>query len=359
MRDFEMLLSRPTFGLRQAERESELFPVLKDLTAWHQVRCEPYARVLRSLGWSAMPESVADLPWLPVGVFKSHSLVSVPPSDVFRTITSSGTTGQTVSRIALDRVTAERQTAALARIMTTALGPDRLPMLVLDAKAVARGQHGFAARTAGILGMMTFGRAHTFALRDDLTIDTAAVTDFHERYGRQPFLMFGFTFIAWRHFLKELAPKGLDLSCGILVHSGGWKKLEEEAVSNVEFKRIWREHTGLNHIRNFYGMVEQVGSVFLEGSDGLLYAPAFADVIVRDPKTWDVADIGQPGVIQVVSALPLSYPGHSILTEDLGVVEAIDAGVEGRFGKGFRVLGRAPRTELRGCSDVVAYARGA
>ena len=62
-------------------------------------------------------------------------------------------------------------------------------------------------------------------------------------------------------------------------------------------------------------------------------------------------------MIQTVSMLPTSYPGHSLLTEDLGVIERIDqAGLPGcgRLGKAFRILGRVPRAELRGCSDTHA-----
>jgi hypothetical protein len=103
-------------------------------------------------------------------------------------------------------------------------------------------------------------------------------------------------------------------------------------------------------------MVEQVGSVFLEGEDGYLYAPNFADVLVRDPMTFEELPTGETGVLQVLSALPHSYPGHSLLTEDLGVIRSIDASSGGRQGKAFSVLGRLPRAELRGCSDVIASA---
>ena len=102
-------------------------------------------------------------------------------------------------------------------------------------------------------------------------------------------------------------------------------------------------------------MVEQIGSIFLEGEDGLLYAPDFGDVIIRDPETWAPAPPGEVGVIQLLSALPRSYPGHSLLTEDLGVLEAVDSGCGGRLGKAIRVIGRAPKVELRGCSDVHAF----
>ena len=52
--------------------------------------------------------------------------------------------------------------------------------------------------------------------------------------------------------------------------------------------------------------------------------------------------------------VPESYPGHSLLTEDLGVVETEDAGLGGWNGAGIRILGRVPTAELRGCSDVIS-----
>ena len=64
--------------------------------------------------------------------------------------------------------------------------------------------------------------------------------------------------------------------------------------------------------------------------------------------------MGAPGVLQVLSLLPLSYPGHSVLTEDLGIIHGIDDSSGGRHGKYFSVLGRIPKAELRGCSDIHA-----
>jgi phenylacetate-coenzyme A ligase PaaK-like adenylate-forming protein len=120
------------------------------------------------------------------------------------------------------------------------------------------------------------------------------------------------------------------------------------------FRARLAESAGISAVRNFYGMAEQVGSVFVEGEDGLLYPPWFADVVIRDPQTLAPLPPGRTGVVQVVSLLPRSYPGHSLLTEDLGVIEHIDGAAPGRCGKGFRILGRVPKTELRGCSDVAA-----
>jgi hypothetical protein len=62
---------------------------------------------------------------------------------------------------------------------------------------------------------------------------------------------------------------------------------------------------------------------------------------------------GETGVIQVLSLLPGSYPGHSLLSEDMGVIEKVDPRQDGWMGKGLRIFGRVPKAELRGCSDVI------
>ena len=92
---------------------------------------------------------------------------------------------------------------------------------------------------------------------------------------------------------------------------------------------------------------------------GFLHAPNIADVVVRDPETWEARRDGEVGVAQMVSALPESYPGHSILTEDLARVEAVDDCPCGRRGKAVSILGRVPEAELRGCSDTHARDRAA
>ncbi len=341
------------FGVPQAVKEAELLPALWELTAHHRSACEAYRRILDGI---AAPQTggLNDVPWLPVRLFKEHVLRSIDEGDVFRRLTSSGTTGADVSKIDLDAAAAQRQSRALSRTMQQVLGPMRLPMLVVDSKAVTRGA-SFSARGAGVLGMMNFGRQHVFALDDEMRLDADAVKRFLDRVDGQRFLVFGFTFMVWQ-FLAEVRAGEFDMSRGTLVHSGGWKKLVDQAVSPTVFREHFRSTTGLTDIHNFYGMVEQIGTVFLESpnGDGTLTCPSFADVIIRDPLTFAPLPDGETGLIQTLSLLPTSYPGHSVLTEDLGRIEGVDD--TSRFGRRFSVAGRLPRAEARGCSDTFVAA---
>lgn len=348
--EIDELISQPQFTLSNSDREKILTPLLIQLQNHHRENCSIFERIYSS---NPLPNPVklgiAALPYLPVRSFKELELKSIPDEEVIKLLTSSGTTGQQVSKIYLDAEGASRQQRALSSVMTTILGPERLPMLIVDSKHIITNRKSYSARAAGVLGLMNFGKGHTWLLDESMNLDKASLISFLNKYGNEPFLIFGFTFMVWKYLLQELTTGEIDLSNGILVHSGGWKKLEDEAVSIEEFNSIWKQKTGLQHTRNFYGMVEQIGSIFVEGKDGWLHCPNFADVIIRNPEDWSICEPGVPGVIEVVSVLPTSYPGNVLLTEDIGVYSE----VEDNEWKGtkFKVLGRLPKAELRGCSD--------
>ena len=165
--------------------------------------------------------------------------------------------------------------------------------------------------------------------------------------------------IELKSFYKELLRlKGegitFDLSNGVLIHGGGWKKLVSEAVSHDEFHNRLKEVCGLEQIHDYYGMVEQTGCIYMECENGHLHASNFSDVIIRRPFDFSEASIGESGIIQVVSTIPESYPGHSLLTEDEGVILGIDDCPCGRKGKYFKINGRLKNAEIRGCSDTYA-----
>ena len=86
----------------------------------------------------------------------------------------------------------------------------------------------------------------------------------------------------------------------------------------------------------------------MECECGHLHASNFSDVIVRNPKDFSICQIGETGIIQVVTALADSYPGHSLLTEDIGAILGEDDCPCGRKGKYFRIDGRIKSAEVRG-----------
>lgn len=343
------------YGFRSDLKDPFILDVMNDLTAWHWDRSDPYRNMVQRIFPSGLvAEKIADVPYIPVRIFKKLDLVSVNKTEVTKVLTSSGTTGQAVSRIYLDRETAMRQTRVLSAIMASFLGKKRWPMLIVDSSDLLNDRRSFNARVAGILGFSIYGRDHFHCLDGRLNLNIHALKAWLDRHSDSPVLIFGFTYIIWQGLYKAAKENNVSLRFpqgSLLIHGGGWKRLLDQSVSNDEFKARLIELFGIEQVHNYYGMVEQVGSIFMECEAGHLHCPNFAEVLVRDPYTFEPLPTGREGVIQVLSTIPLSYPGHSLLTEDVGTILGKDDCRCGRMGTYFSVSGRLPQVELRGCSD--------
>lgn len=296
--------------------------------------------------------SIVDLPYLPVRALKEFDLKSIPDDNVYKIMKSSGTTGQ-FSKIYLDRDTANAQSKALIEITKNTLGRSRLPMLIIDSERTIRDRLMFSARTAAINGFSIFARERFFSLDNDFILDFKKTKEFINKNKNQTILIFGFTSFIWEKLLIELENKGeiLDLSNSILLHGGGWKKLSHLGVSNDKFKKAIKQYTGCGSVHNYYGMVEQTGSIFMECKYGKMHASRYSEILVRDQNTLAVVADGEVGLLQVISTLPKSYPGHSLLTEDVGRVWHNPVCQCGDKGTVVEVLGRVAAAEVRGCSD--------
>jgi phenylacetate-coenzyme A ligase PaaK-like adenylate-forming protein len=142
----------------------------------------------------------------------------------------------------------------------------------------------------------------------------------------------------------------------LALHIGGWKKLQSESVSRGRFNQDTARFLGMSQERvlDVYGFSEQGGLLYPDCSQGYKHAPAFAEVFIRNPQTLAVQPDGEEGLVQVLTPLPHSYPGISIITEDVGVVRGRGRCACGRIGTAFQILGRARQSETRGCGDILA-----
>lgn len=342
------------YSLNKQEKDSLYKDAMFHLTKKHYEHCRMYHNLLDNFDFNiCKSHEVNEYPFLPVRLFKEYELKSMESENIFKTMTSSGTSGQQVSRIFLDKGTSTNQTKVLTKITSDFLGTKRLPMLVIDSKQVVKNRQLFSARGAGILGFSMLGRDVTYALDDDMGLDIPVIEAFLKKHRGENIFIFGFTFMIWEYFYKVLKEKkiSLDLSKGMLLHGGGFKKLLDQAVDNDTYKACLKDVCGIKNVYNYYGMVEQTGSIFMECECGRLHASIFSDIIIRNHKNFSPCKIGEIGLIQLISLLPGSYPGHSILSEDLGELIGEDNCPCGRLGKTFKIHGRIKSAEIRGCSD--------
>ena len=342
------------YSLSKGEKEKLLLNEIRELTEWHRKSCIEYNNYLNAIGYDQVRiNSLTEVPFLPIRAFKELSLTSISDENVFKVMMSSGTSGQKQSKIFLDKETAVLQQKVLLRLLGDFIGNSRLPMLVIDSESIVKDRRHFTTRGATIMGLEFAARRMVFALDETMNLKEEVLDEFISKYGRGKFIIFGFTFMVWQHLFQRLKELGrtVNLSNGYLLTAGGWKKLVKLAISNREFKETGNKVCGITHFVDHYGMAEQTGCIYAECEYGHLHTSIYSDVIIRRYSDFSPCEIGEKGFIQLLSSLPHSYPGHSILTEDEGYIEGEDDCPCGRSGKYIRVLGRVKQAEIRGCSD--------
>jgi hypothetical protein len=358
----DRILSIHPYSQPPAEREAGLLELLKEELEYACRRHAGYENYIQH--WPVDYRSasrIADLPFLPVGILKANPPLSfVSPDKVKRTLTSSATTSQQPSRVVLDAPTSRRMTKGIVTIVRDFVGTARRPYLVVDTQDFMRGENALGARGAAIQGLHPFASQATYCLnvnqQGDLALDQQKLREFAENHHDAEVLVYGFTFILWNHLVKPLLAEGICLNLPKIriLHSGGWKRLQDQAVEKTVFNEKLACVFGCSAecIIDFYGMVECVGVIFPDCPEGNKHGPAFGDVIVRDPLTLEPVAAGEHGIVQVCSILPTSFPGNLLLTEDMAQVIAHDGCPCGRRGISFRFAGRIPKAELRGCGNL-------
>ena len=352
MSGIEYLFNIHPYSLTQVEKRDLYTIKLKALIQHHYLKCPEYRKILDVHKFDPQADTeMSEIPFLPVRLFKQYNLSSVEKLDHTQTFVSSGTTGQ-ASKIILDKTTSLLQKRSLLKIVADFIGKERLPMLVLDSSSVLKKPSMYTARAAGVLGFAMFGKELTYAFDEEMRLNIDAVEAFLDRNSDSKILLFGFTYMIWVHFYQALKTfnRRVNIENGILIHGGGWKKLQDQAVDSETFKKCVREVSGITKIHNYYGMVEQAGSIFMECEYDHFHCSIFSDVLFRR-SDFSVCSPKELGLIELISLLPQSYPGHILLSEDLGELIGIDDCACGRLGTYFRVHGRIPNAELRGCSD--------
>ena len=361
----QSLLELKPYSLAWGDKQKILLPVLSAQALRMSEAIPELGRYVARLGFKSGDHATyEELPFIPASLFKSRDLCAVPSEDIVRTLTSSGTTGTQPSRIILDKVTSFRQTKALGAIMGDTLGGARRPLLVLDTESSNAAGGSLTARGAAIRGISMFASNIKYAFKgdvDDPEIDTEAVDEFTSLHTDEEVLLFGFTFIIWEKLLARSTPgkSQLFFPKGTLLHSGGWKHLNAQGITKEMFNSAASGTLGLkqNRVIDFYGMVEQVGIIFPDCEEGFKHTPVFAEVLIRDFLSLNPVGEGRQGFIQVMSALPNSYPGYAIMTDDVGICGGYDHCPCGRRGFFFKFRSRAERSEVRGCGDVFGYGR--
>ena len=317
-------------------------------------KCNLYNNYLNSMNFNPNKiKKLDDLPFIHVNSFKNLDLMNIKKEKIFKVLKSSGTTSDKYSKIYLDKINAKKQQVVLSQIMSRLLAGKRKPMIICEKKPNLKNSLSYNASFAAIIGFSIFGKDHLYIENQDGSIDYKNLNNFLNKYKNEEKFIFGFTSKVYEILVKKLNEKKIfnNLSSSFILHGGGWKKLSNLNINNFSFKKKIEKKFKIKKIINYYGMIEQIGSIFLECDEcGYFHETDYTKVIIRDHNLKKIDN--KKGLIQLISNLPSSYPGNSILTEDYGKVIKDIKCSKAKNNQLFEIIGRVEKADVRGCSDV-------
>jgi hypothetical protein len=330
--------------------EAKFDQLARILFAWQYKRVPAFARLCAAHGVS--PKNLRywkDIPAMPQQVFKSEKLYAhgrAKPAAVYET--SGTTTGQPGRQYLLSADIYRAVAVEGARgaglfdqrlnLQFLALSPKFLPRSSLAAMfAFWRNTFGSAASRFW-LSKQKFSSGTPYENFDSKGLQ-AAVADSITR--GHPIAICG-TALAFRMGVQIFfGAQSWSLPRGSwLLETGGFKGRVVE-ISKAELYGKMSQIFGVpdENIWNEYGMSELSSQAYARGTNGLHRTPPWARVLVVVPATGREVGVGKRGLVRWID---LANTDSVMALQTLDLAE--------RRADGFRLIGRLPRTEPRGCS---------
>lgn len=351
------------YSLKSSEKDELFLKSVMQSLQYHYNNCKEYKQYCMKKKFDPFSSySLESIPYLPIDIFKKLNLLSVPENEIVRTVKSSSTTGNQPSVIHLDQTTINRQMLALNSIMRSFLGTNKLDFLIIDNNVTIKtDQQNLSSRGSAIRGMLIFARKFGCILNDKLELDSDLLRNAVDDIDTNNACIFGFTWLIHQIVVNNKNKDEINqllskLKKPIILHIGGWKKLKDISIDKTQFNEMVSKffHTSPDRVVDFYGMTEQLGTVYPDCPQGYKHAPLYSEILIRDIHDQKVLPIGKSGFIQLISPLPRSYPGVSILTDDIGEIVGKDDCPCGRKGKYFVFRSRSELADPKGCGDTLA-----
>ena len=292
-----------------------------------------YASYLRHLGvQSTKITSIEQIPFLPIGFFKTHQVQTGEwqPETVF---TSSGTTG-TATSSHLVRST-DFYLRHAQQLFEQQYGPlNQYNLLALLPSYLERQGSSLIAMIDWFIQQSGSPNSGFYLYNQtDLLAKVAAL-----QHDKRKTLIWGVSFA-----LLDLAEKqAVDWSHCLVMETGGMKGRRKEWVRE-DLHSFLCQKFNVMAIHSEYGMTELLSQAYSDGG-GVFRAPASLRIQIRDLNDpfSPVAD-GKTGLISVID-LSNAHSCAFIQTQDLG--RAMQKGH-------FEVLGRVDNSDVRGCNLLV------
>jgi len=274
--------------------------------------------------------AVAQIPFLPVDFFKSHSIIS-EGLKAERVFVSSGTTHSKPSRHPVADTSLYRE--SFMKGFSLFYGnPEELCILALLPSYLER-EGSSLVYMMDHLSRKSKHPQSGFYLNN--LEELSGILKLRNK-DRHPTLLLGVSFALLE--LAEQFPQVLGENITVM-ETGGMKGRRKEMIRD-ELHKVLKEAFGLASIHSEYGMTELLSQAWSKGQ-GVFKTPPWMEVLVRDPNDpLSLLDFGQSGGLNIIDLANLDSCSF-IATGDLGR----------RFEDGsFEILGRFDHSDVRGCN---------
>ncbi|HEX5552190.1 MAG TPA: acyl transferase [Chitinophagaceae bacterium] len=309
------------------------------LFVFQQKKNDLYRRFTELLGVQAADvRQTKDIPFLPIGFFKTHEVKTgaFAPEVIFE---SSGTTGAATSRhLVKDASLYERSfTEGFERFY----GPVSDYVIIGLLPAYLERRHSSLAYMVGNMIRRSGQPESGFYLYEHQALHTRLQ---QLEKARRKTLLIGVTFA-----LLDFAERyRMQLQHTLVMETGGMKGRRQE-WTRPEVHHYLEDRLGVSRVHSEYGMTELLSQAYSKGR-GIFYPPLWMKVFLRD-ETDPLSVLPEPaagtsrrGMINIIDLANVHSCGF-IATDDIG--RAYPDG-------GFEVLGRLDHSDLRGCSLMTA-----
>ncbi len=295
--------------------------------------CQVYKEYIHHLKIAVdQVSSIKQIPFLPIGFFKTHSVLSrQEPIEI--TFSSSGTTGMVQSSHHVTDVALYEQSYLCAFEQFYGRVSDYCFLALLPSYQQRAGS-SLIYMVNDLIAKSGHPQSGYFLENHDDLLHT--LTDLKSK--KQPTVLIGVTY-ALLDFIEKFDLHFPEL---IVMETGGMKGKRKEMVREELHEQLTKGF-GVPAIHSEYGMTELLSQAYSLG-EGVFQCPGWMRILIRDTNDpLTLIPEGRTGGINVIDLANINSCSF-IATQDLGRIK-----LEGNF----EVLGRFDNADIRGCNLLV------
>ncbi len=276
---------------------------------------------------------LSEIPFIPISLFKSHTIITGANTDYEIEFTSSGTTGDMTSSHFVKDLT--WYTNSYLKGFELAYGPiSEYTILALLPSYLERNGSSLIYMTEDLIKKSNSRHSGFYLHNHDELIQKI---HFLENSNKKTIII-GVTYA----LLDLIEKEQFQLKNTIIMETGGMKGKRKEMIRE-ELHDILCKGFGVSKIHSEYGMTELLSQAYSKG-DGIFDCPPWMKILIRDTEdALTYLPNGKTGGINVIDLANI-HSCSFIATQDLGKKYPNNS---------FEILGRFDHSDIRGCNLMV------